>query len=197
MKIATFWLHVFLLPDKNENEWGDAGTESESGNPGHFLTRLPGSKKRACVYCSMRNTKHKLGWPVKSHYKCSQCDIALCRTGQGCFESYHKLKSCHPDLSHEDLKRKYKYGEFTFWRVILIQWSLARQELWLVIDQRGHMFIFFYHCFFFKMQRQAFVMTFKLKFVLINTHYLSFVFDIPLAQRTVSFNRTLSQSVRA
>ena len=58
------------------------------------------------------------------------------------------------------------------------------------------MFIFFYQCFS-KMQRQAFVMTFKLKFVLINTHSVSVVFDIPLAQRTLSFNRNLSQSVRA
>ncbi|XP_061178989.1 zinc finger and BTB domain-containing protein 18-like isoform X4 [Saccostrea echinata] len=111
----TMWVDP-NFKGKNENDWGEAGIESESSDsfPGHYLKRLPGSKKRACVYCSMRNTKHKLGWPVKSHYVCSECDVALCRAGQACFQGYHKLRSCNPELSHEDLKRKYKYGNFTF-----------------------------------------------------------------------------------
>ncbi|XP_048781213.1 uncharacterized protein LOC125683788 isoform X4 [Ostrea edulis] len=111
----TMWMDT-SFKDKNENGWGEAVVESESSDifPGHYLKKLPGTKKRACVYCSMRNTKHKLGWPVKTHYICSECDVALCRTGQGCFRAYHTLKSYNPDLSHEDLKRKYKYGNFTF-----------------------------------------------------------------------------------
>ena len=65
---------------------------------GHSLVLVGISEKTGCVkqkdcrYCSKYSVKTKSGYTVRTQYKCSGCDVALCSgelTGRNCFVLFH------------------------------------------------------------------------------------------------------------
>lgn len=55
---------------------------------GHSCLPYTDNKTKNCVYCHMKDSKTKSGWPVKCRTMCTKCNVPLC-SKRGCFVNYH------------------------------------------------------------------------------------------------------------
>lgn len=69
----------------------------------------PHSVKRKCAYCEIKGAKYNSGVPIRSYYKCAECNVGLCKflTGE-CFTKFHELLMKYPNHTPQSLVKALK-----------------------------------------------------------------------------------------
>lgn len=87
-------LHPVSVPEPTEKTTRIFNTYSETLQTGQKLNHnlVVGEKRRVCQFCKHSGRRFKCGETRKSAYKCTVCNVFLCK--KECFRKYHEMIMC-------------------------------------------------------------------------------------------------------